>query len=122
MTQSKFQAEIYAEKSVQVGTSLTIETYPKPNIVHYVSYNNYSYMNWLADMGGFLSIAVGFFVFTATKITKLGHRGEVFHANHGILPIFSLPHRNAEELARLRSIVLDTLGITEEEFLGNSDL
>jgi len=121
-TQSKFQAEIYAEKRVQSGTSLTIETYPNPNIIHYVSYSNYSYMNWLADMGGFLSIAVGFFVFTATKITKLGHRGEVFHANHGILPIFSLPHRNAEELARLRSIVLDTLGITEEEYLGSSNL
>jgi len=120
--QSKFQAEIYVEKRAQLGTSLTIETYPKPNIVHYVSYNNYSYMNWIADMGGFLSIAVGFFVFTATKITKLGHRGEVFHSNHGILPIFSLPHRNAEELARLRSIVLDNLGLTEEQYLGYSEI
>jgi len=127
-TQSKFQAEIYVENkvlsslvtSLSLDTLLTIETYPNPSIVHYVTYDNYTYMDWLADMGGYLSIAVGFFVFMATRITKLAHRGEVFHTHHGILPIFSLPHRNAEELARLRFIVLENLGVTVEEYFGKS--
>jgi len=115
---SSFQAEIYVEKSA--GTRLTLETYPNPTIVHYVSYNNYSYMDWMADMGGFLSIAIGFFVFMATRISKLANRGEVFHTHHGILPLFSLPHRNAEELARLRFIVLDAIGVTVQEYFGKS--
>jgi len=126
--QSIFQAEIYVERRVvpsisslrskSVGTSLTIDTYPNPTIKHFISYNNYSYMDWLADIGGFFSIAVGFFLFTATKITKLAQRGEVFHPHQGILPIFSLPHRNVEELARLRFIVLENLGLTEDEYFG----
>jgi len=127
-TQSRFQAEIYVERrvlssletSLSRDTLLTIDTYPNPTIVHYVSYDNYTYMNWLADMGGFLSIAVGFFLFSATRVTKLAHRGQVFHTHHGILPIFSLPHRNAEELARLRFIVLESLGVTEVEYFGNA--
>jgi len=107
---------MWVEVTEEAGTLLTLETYPKPRIVHYVSYNSYRYMDWMADMGGILSIAVGFFVYAATRITKFAHRGKLFTANYGILPIFSLPHRNAEELAILRFIVLDALSITEEEY------
>jgi len=120
-TQSKFDAEIWVEKKPElIGPTLKLETNPNPTVVHYVSYNNYSYFDWMADMGGLLSLAVGFFLFMATRITKLAHRGEAFHPHHGILPIFSLPHRNAEELARLRFIVLEALQITEEEYFGNA--
>jgi len=120
-TQSRFYAEIYVEKTPEItGSRLTLETYPNPTVVHYVSYNNYSYFDWMADMGGLLSLAVGFFLFLATRITKLAHRGEAFCPNHGILPVFSLPHRNAEELARLRFIALEALAITEEEYFGKS--
>jgi len=115
-TVSNFETETYVEVREQPGSSLTIQTYPKTAIVHYVSYNNYSYMDWLADMGGVLSIAVALFVFTASTITKLAQRGKMFYTSYGILPLFSLPHRNAEELAKLRLIVFDALGITELEY------
>jgi len=115
-TVSNFETETYVEVREQPGSSLTIQTYPKTAIVHYVSYSNYSYMDWLADMGGVLSLAVALFFFTASTITKLAQRGKIFYRSYGILPLFSLPHRNAEELAKLRSIVLDALGITELEY------
>lgn len=116
-----FQAEIYVEKRLpQEERVLTIDTYPNPTIVHYVSFNNYSYVDWMADIGGFITLAIGFFLFVATRITKFANRNKAFHTVHGILPIFSLPHRNAEELAGLRFIVLAGLGITEEEYFGKA--
>jgi len=97
-------------------TMLNIEVYPYPTIVNYVSFDRYSYMDWLADVGGYYTIAFGiFFVFSA-RITKVANRKDAFQRRQGILPAFSLPHRNAEELSGLRTLVLASLGITEEAY------
>eukprot|EP00495_Collosphaeridae_sp_1-RS-2012_P002320 TRINITY_DN2019_c0_g1_i1.p1 TRINITY_DN2019_c0_g1~~TRINITY_DN2019_c0_g1_i1.p1 ORF type:complete len:127 (+),score=4.80 TRINITY_DN2019_c0_g1_i1:314-694(+) len=95
---------------------LNIEVYPYPTVVHYVSYERYSYIDWLADMGGFYTLAFGCFFVVSTRITKLANRRDVFQRRHGILPAISLKHRNAEELSQLRSLVLAALGITEKAF------
>jgi len=95
---------------------LSLEAYPYPTLVHYISFNNYSYMNWVADVGGFFTLTVSIFLFMSTRVIKFGNRGRLFQSAHGILPMFSLPHRNAEELAGLRFIVLAALGMTEEEY------
>merc|ERR1712142_1105242 len=76
----------------------------------------YTYIDWLADMGGFYTLAFGCFFVFSTRITKLANRRDVFQRKHGILPAISLRHRNAEELSQLRSLVLAALGITEKAY------
>jgi len=115
-----FEAEVSVETGYSWGTPiLNIEASPNPTVVHYKSFDNYSYMDWIADVGGFFTLAVSIFLFMSTRIMKFAGRDRLFLNAHGILPMFSLPHRNAEELAGLRSIVLAALGVTEEEYFGN---
>jgi len=95
---------------------LNIEVYPHPTIVHYVSFERYSYLDWLADIGGFYTLAIGSFFLFSTQITKFANRRDVFQRKQGILPAFSLSHRNAEELSGLRSMVLAAFGISEEAY------
>jgi len=114
---SDFTAEVHLvdEKEV-LDAMLNIETYPYPTVVHYVSFERYSYVDWLADMGGFYTLALGLFFVLSTQITKLANRRDIFQKRQGILPAISLTHRNAEELSQLRSLVLAALGVTEEAY------
>merc|ERR1712060_770837 len=114
---SDFTAEVHlVDELVNQDAMLNIETYPYPTVVHYVSFERYSYVDWLADMGGFYTLAFGLFFVLSTQITKLANRRDVFQRRQGILPAISLTHRNAEELSQLRSLVLAALGITEKAF------
>jgi len=114
---SDFTAEVHlVEEMVFQDAMLNIEVYPYPTVVHYVSFERYSYIDWLADMGGFYTLAFGFFFVVSTRITKLANRRDVFQRKHGILPAISLRHRNAEELTQLRSLVLAAFGITEQAY------
>jgi len=116
---SDFEAETSVQVTKTQESILTIDVRPFPTIVHYVSFSNYSYLDWVADMGGLYAIALGLFLFVATRVAKYANRGKAFLNAHGILPAFSLPHRNAEELAALRLIVLAGLGITEKHYFGD---
>jgi len=114
---SDFTAEVHlVDQNVLDDAMLNIEVYPYPTVVHYVSFERYSYLDWLADIGGFYTLAIGCFFVFSTRITKLANRRDVFQRKQGILPAFSLSHRNAEELSGLRSLVLAALGITVEEY------
>jgi len=114
---SDFTTEVtLVDNSVVHGAMLNIEVYPNPTVIHYVSYDRYSYLNWLADVGGFLTLVMSLFLCLSSRITKIAHRKEKFHLGQGILPVFSLAHRNAEELAGLRSMVMAGLGITEQDY------
>merc|ERR1719334_3043763 len=115
---SDFEAEVSVQVAETQDSVLTIDDRPFPTIVHYVSFSNYSYLDWLADMGGLYAIAIGLFLFLATRVARYANRGKAFFNAQGILPVLSLPHRNAEELAGLRLIVLAGLGITEKEYFG----
>jgi len=115
---SDFEAEVSVQVTETQESMLTIGIRPFPTIVHYVSFSNYSYLDWLADMGGLYAIAIGLFLFLATRVARFANRGKAFLSAQGILPVLSLPHRNAEELAGLRLIVLAGLGITEKEYFG----
>merc|ERR550534_646339 len=116
---SDFEAEVSVQVSETQESMLRINVRPFPTIVHYVSFSNYSYLDWLADMGGLYAITIGLFLFMATRVAKYANRGKAFLSAHGILPALSLPHRNAEELAGLRLIVLAGLGITENQYFGD---
>jgi len=116
---SDFEAETSVQVTKTQESILAIDVRPFPTIVHYVSFSNYSYLDWVADMGGLYAIALGLFLFVATRVAKYANRGKAFLNAHGILPAFSLPHRNAEELAALRLIVLAGLGITEKHYFGD---
>merc|ERR1719334_2556898 len=110
---SDFTAEMnLVDEVVLEDAMLNIEVYPYPTVVHYVSYDRDSYLDWLADMGGFYPLIVGVFFVLSTRLTKLANRRSAFHRKQGILPTFSLSHRNAEELSALRSLVLTAFGIT----------
>jgi len=95
---------------------LVLFLYPLPSVEKYVSYNRYSYGDWLADVGGFFSLSSSFFIFLVHRLSKLANRKENFLLRHGILPSFSLQHRNAEEIAGLRSITMAGMRITEEDY------
>jgi len=116
---SDFEAEVSAQVTKTQESMLRINVRPFPTIVHYVSFSHYSYFDWLADMGGLYAIAIGLFLFMATRVARYANRGKAFLSAHGILPALSLPHRNAEELAGLRLIVLAGLGITEKQYFGD---
>jgi hypothetical protein len=115
-----FTAEVSLVDEVDSKAMLNIEVYPYPIVVHYITYDRYSYLDWLADVGGFFTLVLGFFLFLTSRVTKLANRKEKFHLRQGILPAFSLPHRNAEELSGLRLMLLAALGITEQEYFSKS--
>merc|ERR1719317_1026244 len=117
---SDFTADVYLLDEYDwysyFDAKLNIEVYPFPTVMHYISFDRYSYLDWLADVGGFYTLVASFFFILSSRITKLAQRRENFHLNQGILPAFSLSHRNAEELCVLRSLVLAALGITEKDY------
>jgi len=114
---SDFTAEVHmVDDFMPDDAKLNVEVYPYPTVVHYISFERYSYLDWLADVGGFYTLAFGCFFVFSTRVTKLANRRDVFQRKQGILPVISLTHRNAEELSGLRSLVLASLGITEQEY------
>ena len=114
---SEFAVDVFVENNISANSAqLNIETYPYHTIVHWVSYERYSYTDWIADVGGFYTIAIGTFFIISTKVSFFANRKDAFHRRHGILPAVSLTYRNAEELSGLRVLVLSALGITEEEY------
>jgi len=115
---SDFESEVSVQVTKTQESMLRIDVRPLPTIVHFVSFSNYSYLDWLADMGGLYAIAIGVFLFMAARVARYANRDKAFLSAHGILPALSLPHRNAEELAGLRLIVLAGLGITEKQYFG----
>merc|ERR1719317_669667 len=77
---SKFTAEAYLlDEQVDENALLNIEVYPFLTVMHYVSFSRYSYLDWLADLGGFFTLVTGFFFFVSTRVTKLANRKENFH-------------------------------------------
>ena len=105
------------QNDVEAETALlNIETYPYPTVIHYVSYSKYSYTDWIADLGGFCTLAVAIFYILTTRITHFANRKDAFHRKQGILPAFSIKHRNAEVLSGLRYLVLAALGISEKMY------
>jgi len=118
---SEFTAEAYLINDQEDEYALlNIEVYPFPTVMRYVSFSRYSYLDWLADLGGFFTFVTGFFFVVTTRVTKLANRKESFHFAQGILPAFSLSHRNAEEIAGLRYMLMAALGITEEEYFSSN--
>jgi len=114
---SEFTAETHlVDENTDEDALLNIEVYPYPTVVNYVSFDRYSYMDWVADTGGYYTIAFGIFFLFSSRITKHANRKDAFQRRQGILPAFSLPHRNAEEISGLRTLVLASLGITEEAY------
>jgi len=114
---SDFTAEVHlVDEVVNKDAMLNIEVYPYPTVMHYVSFDRYSYLDWIADIGGFYTLAIGFFFLLTTRITKFANRRHLFQRKWGILPAVSLSHRNAEEISGIRSLVMAALGITDEEY------
>jgi len=114
---SDFTAEGYlVDEYVDEDAMLNIEVYPYPTVLHYVSFHRYSYIDWLADVGGLYTLVIGIFFVFSTRITKLANRRDLFHRKQGILPVVSLSHRNAEEISGLRSLVMAAFGISEQEY------
>jgi len=115
---SDFTAEVYLvdEDPDEDRAMLNIEVYPYPTVWHYIKFARYSYLDWVADIGGLFTFALFLFFLLTNQITKLANRRDLFRKKLGILPAFSLRHRNAEEIAGLRSLVMAGLGITEEEY------
>ena len=117
---SDISAEVYAENYQQSGTTLlNVETYPNPTVMHYITYDRYSYMDWIADIGGFYTLAIATFFILSTRVTYFANRKDAFHRRQGILPAFSMTYRNAEELSGLRYLVLAALGISEEMYFSD---
>lgn len=115
--ESEFTAEVHlVDNFDEYDAVLNIQVYPFPTVTHYVSFDRYSYLDWLADFGGIYALVLGFFFILVSRIIKLANCGQTFHLQQGILPIFSLSHRNAEELSGLRSLVMASLGITEQDY------
>lgn len=96
--------------------SFVISTVANPTVIHHVSYTKYSYTDWVADLGGFLSLA-GFLFFTLSlQVTNYANRNDLFNRRQGILPLISRTYRNAEELAGVRYLLVSALGISGEEY------
>jgi len=93
-----------------------ISVYPPSSVMNFVSYATYSYQDALASLGGYFSLSLTVFVIFSSQITKCANRGGLFHVNQGILPYFSMSHRNAEEIAVLRSITLAGFGVSEKDY------
>jgi len=93
-----------------------IHTVANPTVVHHVSYTKYSYTDWVADLGGFLSLAVFLFFTLSAKVTNYANRNDLFNRRQGILPVISRTYRNAEELAGVRYLLVSALGISGEEY------
>jgi len=93
-----------------------IWTVANPTVVHHVSYTKYSYTDWVADLGGFLSLAVFLFFTLSAKVTNYANRNDLFNRRQGILPVISRTYRNAEELAGVRYLLVSALGISGEEY------
>jgi len=114
---SEITADMYLISQDQsVTNQIIIRVYAPPFVKNFVSYYRYSYLHWLADLGGFFTVVTSFFLILTNRVTKFANRNDNFHLKQGILPSFSLKHRNAEEIAGLRSITMAGLGITEEEY------
>merc|ERR1719204_516188 len=114
---SDFTAEVnLIDKYVKDNYTLNIEVYPYPTVVNYVSYERYSYLDWFADIGGISTLVTTIFFILSTRIIKCANRKYAFQRKQGLLPAFSLTHRNAAELSVLRYLILAALGITEEDY------
>jgi len=90
------------------------------SVKKYSSYHRYSYLDFLADLGGCLTLVTSFFFVLITRVTKFANRKQSFHLKQGILPVFSQQYRNAEEIAGLRAITMAGFGITEEDYFSTS--
>jgi len=93
-----------------------IHTVANPTVIHHLSYTKYSYTDWVADLGGFLSLAVFLFFTLSLQVTDYANRNDMFNRRQGILPVISRTYRNAEELAGVRYLLVSALGISGEEY------
>jgi len=76
---SDFSAEVHlVDQLVPSGALLNIEVYPYPTVVHYISFDRYNYFDWLADVGGFYTLAIATFFFLSTRIIKFANGKDVF--------------------------------------------
>jgi len=117
---SDFYTMIYnLEGDNPCGQCLLIQTIAYPIIVKYISYDRYSYADWLADLGGFFSLATTLFFVLSKKVTNYANRNDPFHRRQGILPIVSKTYKNSEELAGVRYLILSALGISEETYFAD---
>jgi len=113
---SDFVAKVYEKEDVN---RLRIVTVANPKVIHHVSYDRYSYSDWLADVGGFFTLLTTLFFVLARTVTNYANRKDPFRRRQGILPVISTTYRNAEALAGLRCLVLSALGISEEAFFAD---
>jgi len=114
---SDFSAEVFLETNeLTKAALLNIMTYAYPTVLHWVSFERYSYTDWLADVGGFYTLVITLFFILSTRVTYWANRKDAFQRRHGILPALSMAYRNAEELSGLRYLVLAALGISEEAY------
>jgi len=98
---------------------LNIVTIANPTVFHYVSYDRYSYTDWLADVGGCFTLLTTLFFVLAQRVTNYANRNDPLRRRQGILPVISQTYRNAEELAGLRYLVLSAFGISEEAYFAD---
>jgi len=96
--------------------TLKMKIIPPTTVTHYRSFYRYSYLNCLADIGGFYTLVAGLYFIAAPLLVKIANRGQLTYRARGILPAFSLSHRNAEELSALRSLLFAAVGITEDQY------
>ena len=78
--ESDFIAEVnLVDEAVDQDAMLNIEVYPYPTVMHYLSFERYSYVDWVADVGGFYTLVIAAFFILTSRIAKLANRRENFH-------------------------------------------
>merc|ERR1719317_1171988 len=68
---SEFTAEAYLiDAQEDEDALLNIDVYPFPTVMRYVSFTRYSYLDWLADLGGFFTFVTACFFFCKYTCNK----------------------------------------------------
>lgn len=95
---------------------ISITLNPLPKVTYYKEFINYTYLDCVSSIGGFWTIFLGLYLVVSGLIVTEQNKGKHEFKSLGILPIVSKAHKNAEEIAYLRTIVMTLLNVERDQY------
>jgi len=100
---------------------ITITLNPLPKVTYYKEFISYTYLDCASSIGGFWTIFLGLYLVVSGLIVKGQTKGKHEFKSLGILPLVSKAHKNAEEIAYLRTIVMTLLNVEKNQYFKSVD-